>query len=193
MLEVLVALVLLVILCTALYGSYFAVVQGRDVANRQMERQRELRGTMDQVRRELTGTLYNRENPRLHFVVEDRDYFGKPASTLDFTYIAPPLSISLPASDQVRAAYRAGEQEGKILLTREAKDIYAAADPIPYPQMRDLEGFLVECSTDGSTWVRTWNTALNTRLPKYIRVTLMIKEGEKTVGFSTVAIPRIGY
>jgi general secretion pathway protein J len=60
--------------------------------------------------------------------------------------------------------------------------------------MTDLEGFLVECSTDGTQWVRTWNTDqnINGRLPKYIKVTLMVKEGDKTVGFSTIAIPRMG-
>ena len=43
-------------------------------------------------------------------------------------------------------------------------------------------------------WVRTWDTAptANGRLPKYVRVTLSVKEGEKTVNFSTIARPRIG-
>jgi general secretion pathway protein J len=192
LLEVLVALVLLVILGAALYGSYFSVLRGREAANRSMGRHRELRVTLDQLRRELSAALYNRNNPRLHFVVEDRDFFGKPASTLDFTYIAPPVSSSLPVSDQVRAIYKPEEKEHELLLTRQAQDLYATLDPLPYPQMNDLEGFLVECSVDGSKWVRTWDTALNARLPKYIKVTLMMKEGEKTVDFFTVAIPRIG-
>lgn len=192
LLELLVALVLLVILGAALYGSYFSVIRGREAANREMEHRRELRVTLDQLRRELSSALFSRENPRLHFVVEDRDYFGKPASALDFTCIAPPLSSSLPTSDQVRATYKTEENENKLLLTRGIKDLYATLDPLPYPQMNDLEGFLVECSADGTKWVKTWDTALNARLPRYIKVTLMVKEGEKTVGFSTIAIPRIG-
>jgi general secretion pathway protein J len=58
--------------------------------------------------------------------------------------------------------------------------------------MDELEGFLVECSADGKSWVKTWNTKLNGSIPKYIKVTLTIKEGEKTVGFSTIAVPRMG-
>ena len=194
LLEVLVALALLVILSAALYGTYFSLMRGREVAVAGMESRRELRSTLDQFRRELTATFFNTTNKKLHFVVEDRDYFGKPASTLDFTYIAPPLGSKQPASDQVQAIYTAGEDDKKILLERQAKDLYATIDPLPYPQMKDLEGFLVECSTDGKKWVRTWDTApnVNGRLPKYIKVTLMVKEGDETVGFSTVAIPRMG-
>jgi general secretion pathway protein J len=58
--------------------------------------------------------------------------------------------------------------------------------------MKDLEGFLVECSTDGAKWVKTWDAAkLNNGLPKYVRITLMLKAGEKTVNFSTIAVMRM--
>jgi len=30
------------------------------------------------------------------------------------------------------------------------------------------------------------------RIPRYVKVTLMLKEGEKTVNFSTIAVTRIG-
>ena len=188
------ALALLVILSGALYGTYFSLMRGREVAVAGMEARRELRSTLDQLHRELTAVFFNTTNTKLHFVVEDRDYFGKPASTLDFTYIAPPLSSNQPVSDQVQTIYRAEEKDKKLQLQRQAKDLYVTIDPLPYLQMLDLEGFLVECSKDGNTWVRTWNTdpGVNGSLPKYVRVTLMVKEGDKTVGFSTVAIPRMG-
>ncbi len=191
LLEVLVALALLVILSGALYGTYFSLMRGRESAVAKMEARREISTTLDQLRRELSAALFIKTNSRLHFVVEDRDFFGKPASTLDFTWLAPPLGGSLPASDQVRAVYKVLEKEKKLLLTRQANDIYLTVEPLPYPQMKELEGFLVECY-DGAKWVRTWDTALNfSGLPKAVRVTLMVKEGEKTVGFSAVATPRV--
>jgi len=78
------------------------------------------------------------------------------------------------------------EKEQKILLTRQARDLYVTVDPVPYPQMEELEGFLVECSSDGSKWVKSWDTKLNTVLPKYVRITIRQKEGEKTVDFSAI-------
>jgi general secretion pathway protein J len=189
---VLVAMALLVILSAAIYGTYFSLMRGRETAVATMEARRELSTTLDRLRRELSSAYYNTKNPRLHFVVEDRDYFGKPASTLDFTFIAPPGSSQQPGSDQVQAAYKGAEKDKKLILTRQSKDIYFTADPVPYPQMENLEGFLVECSTDGTKWVRTYDAKLNAnRLPTYVRVTLMVREGGKTVGFSTVVKPRI--
>jgi general secretion pathway protein J len=194
LLEILVALSLLVILSGALYGTYFSLMRGRETAAAKMDERRELSETLDLLHREISAAFYNVSNDRLHFIVEDRDYFGKPASSLDFTAIAPPRGDSVPASDQVQLVYKTVEKDKKLLLARQEKDLYATTDPPQYPQMKELEGFLVECSTDGSTWVRTWDaTKLNgNRIPRYVKVTLMLKEGEKTVNFSTIAVTRIG-
>jgi general secretion pathway protein J len=191
LLEVLVALVLLVILSAALYGTYFSLIRGRDLAVEKMDERRELSATLDLLHRELTAALYNSQNKKLHFVVEDRDYFGKPASTLEFTAIVSPRSDSIPASDQVDVVYTPREKDKKLILMRQEKDLYVTSAPFPYPQMMDLDGFLVECY-DGGKWVRTWDTALNYRLPSYIRVTIGVRDGEKTLNFSTIARPRIG-
>lgn len=196
LLEVLVALVLLVILSSALYGTYFSLMRGRETAVENMEKRRELAATLDQLRRELAAAFYTQQSSpqslQLHFVVEDRDYFGKPASTLDFSTLAPPRSGSLPESDQVQIIYKPVEKDKKLQLTRQARDRYVSADPRPYLQMGELEGFLVECSTDGTKWVRSWNApALNSGLPLYVRVTLRLKEGEKTGDYSTIALIRM--
>jgi general secretion pathway protein J len=202
LLEVLVALVLLVILSGALYGTYFSLMRGRETAVEKMEKRRELAVTLDQLRRELSAAYFppgsglhaikDQQGTQLHFVVEDRDYFGKPASTLDFSTIAPPRSGSLPESDQVQIIYKPVEKDKKLQLTRQARDRYVSADPRPYLQMGELEGFLVECSTDGTKWVRSWNApALNSGLPLYVRVTLRLKEGEKTGDYSTTALIRM--
>ena len=191
LLELLVALALLVILSGALYGTYFSLMRGRDRAVVKMEERRELSVTLDQLRREISAAFYNTNNKRLHFVVEDRDYFGKPSSTLDFTALAPPRSDQQTMSDQVQLVYKGVEKDKKLVLARQEKDLYVTVDPLPYPQMEELEGFLVECY-DGGKWVRTWDTALNSgRLPMCVKITISLKEGEKTVDYSTVAFLRM--
>ncbi|HEX5773368.1 MAG TPA: type II secretion system protein GspJ [Geomobilimonas sp.] len=197
LLELLVALSLLVILSTALYGTFFAVTRGRDAATGGMETRRELRTTLDQIRRELTGAFIRGpatpgEKPLATFVVEDRDSFGRPASNLTFTTFAPPRSDNLPTSDQVTVRYGVEEKEKRLELTREARDRYLTGPPLPYPQMEEVEGFLVECY-DGAKWIRNWNTTpgLNAGLPKAIRVTIQLKEGDNTTEFSTIATPQV--
>ena len=190
LLELLIALALFAILSTALYGTYFSLMRGRESATTGMESRRELRITLDMLRRELSSAYYNRTNKRLHFVVEDRDIFGKPASTLDFTAISAPCGGSLPTSDLVTLRYQPVEKEKKIVLGRVVKDLFVTQEPARYPQMDEVEGFLVECF-DGGKWVKSWDTAVNIGLPKSVRVTVRVREGEKTVDFFTFATPRV--
>lgn len=190
LLELLIALALLSILSSAIYGTYFSLMRGRESATAGMESRRELRVTLDTLRRELNSILYNRTDKRLHFVVEDRDVFGKPASALDFTTITPPSLNSQPTSDMATLRYQLVEKEKKLLLGRQIKDIFMAEETPRYPQMEELEGFLVECY-DGGKWVKSWDTSINMGLPKSIRVTIRVREGEKTVDFFTFATPRV--
>jgi general secretion pathway protein J len=190
LLEVLVALFLLVILTGALYGTYFAITKSRDRAEAGMESLRDARATLDLVRREIGSAFYNRNNRRLHFVVEDRDIFGKPSSILDFTTLTRPLSGSVPTSDVIAVGYRPGEKDGRLLLARDERDTHVDVKPAPYPLIEELQGFLVECY-DGNTWVKSWDTALNNGLPRAVRITLTIRVGEKSSNFSIIAVPRM--
>jgi general secretion pathway protein J len=190
LLEVLVALLLMVILAGALYGTYFAVVKSRDMATAGLEPLRDVRATLDLLRREIDSAFYNKNNKQLHFVVEDRDTFGMPSSTLDFTAIATPLAGSAPSSDLIEVRYKPVEKDGKLLLTREETDAYLEVKPSPYPQIEEIQGFLVECH-DGNTWVKSWDTRLNNGLPQAVRITLTIREGDRTSSFSIIAAPRM--
>ena len=189
LLEVLIALALLALVAGTLYATYFSINAGREQADASMERSRELSTTLDQLRRELSAAYYNQTNKRLRFVVEDRDSFGKPASILAFTALAPPREDQ-PVSDQIAVRYEPLERDKHLVLARQSRDIYLTGEPPRYPQMDELESFLVECY-NGGKWVRSWDTAINMGLPSRVRVTIGVKEGGRSVEFSTIAIPRI--
>lgn len=203
LIELLIALALLVILAGALYGTYFSVVGAREKGGLRMEERRELSTTLGRLHDELSSAFFKMAastpgatatttTQRFHFVVEDRDSFGKPASLLQFTALTPPRIDPSPASDLMVARYSVQEKEDDQALTlvREARDLYLDTSfaSAPYPIMDRLEGFLVEC-WDGGKWVRTWDTALNNRMPQKVRITLTVKGGET---FSTIATPRKG-
>jgi len=190
LLELLVALALLVIIAAAVYGSYFTVIRGRDSATAGMESLRETAATLAQLRREISSALYRREDKRLFFVVEDRDQFGKPASNLTFTTLGMTRSGDSPSSDLREVSYRPREKEGRLLLARSEKELFFKIEPQQYPQMEELEGFLVECDDNGK-WVRSWDTTLNGKLPDAVRITLTVKEGEKTLSYRAFIRPRL--
>ncbi len=192
LLELLIALMLLSLLATALYTSYFTVARARERAEEGMEERRELGATLDLIRREVASALYNRGDSRLRFVVEDRDWFGKPASNLELTLLAAPRQRQEIRESGIRAVrYEMVEKNGRPLLTRREQDLfYDWQSARPYPQMERISAFLVECH-DGTNWVRSWDTALNGSLPRLVRVTVRFEEGGKEVEFAMLSAPRV--
>lgn len=191
LLEVLIAVVLLGILTAALYGSYFGVIQARDRASSGMESRRELGATLDLIRREVSSALPVRaDDKRLRFVVEDRDNFGAPSSTLEMTTLAPP-GQSRSESGIVAVTYRMVEKDKKRTLTRLERDLFSEdGTTSPYPQMEQISSFLVECY-DGSKWVKSWDSAINGTLPRSVRVTVQVEEEGKQVEFTMLSVPRV--
>ncbi len=191
LLEVLIAVVLLGILSAALYGSYFGVMRARDRASSGMESRRELGATLDLIRREVSSALFDRTDKRLRFVVEDRDNFGVPSSTLELTTQALPAGMSRAESGIVIITYRMVEKDKKRILTRQERDLFSEERTTPaYPQMEQINSFLVECSSDGSKWVKTWDTT-NQGLPRLVRVTVQVEEEGKPVEFSVLSVPQV--
>lgn len=192
LLEVLIAVVLLGILTAALYGSYFGVIQARDRASSGMESRRELGATLDLIRREVSSALPVRAaDKRLRLVVEDRDNFGTPSSTLELTTLAPPAGQSRSESGIVAVTYRMVEKDKKSTLTRQERDLSSEEGTTSaYPQMEQISSFLVECY-DGSKWVKSWDTAINNTLPKRVRVTVQVEEEGKQVEFTMLSVPRV--
>lgn len=189
LIELLVALALLVILTGALYGTYFSVMAGREKGGARIEERRELSTTLGKLHSELASTFYQNRNGRLLFVVEDRDSFGKPASVLAFTAVAPPRIDPAPASGLALVRYFVLEKEGVLTLVRESREPYldTSVKSLPYPVMEVIEGFLVECYVGGK-WVKSYDTANYRRLPDHVRVTLTMKGGGV---FATIASPRM--
>jgi len=192
LIEILIAVVLLGILSAALYGSYFTVLSARERASEGMEARRELGSTLDLIRREFAASIYNRGDKRLRFIVEDRDNFGKPASSLELTTLIPSSGQGRKESGVSSVRYRLVEKDKNFILTRREQDIFfESGDAKAYPQMERISDFLVECY-DGSKWVRSWDTALNNALPKMLRVTVHVIEDGRPVEFYILANSRVG-
>lgn len=193
LLEVLIAVALLALLSGALYGTYFSVVRGSEAVRERTEPLRDAAMALDLLRRELSAACYVKNNDRQHFIVEDRDLFGKPASILDFTAFTVPRSGSVPSSDALVVRYRPVRDAGeRLILSRESRDLYLETKTRPYPFTGEIEGFLVECY-NGSNWVRSWDTRLNGTLPKAVRVTLQLEGDQegKPAGFTAIVVPRM--
>ena len=87
--------------------------------------------------------------------------------------------------------YRIVEKDKKRILTRQERDLFSEDSTVhAYPQMEQISSFLVECSSDGSKWVKTWEST-NQGLPRLVRVTVQVEEEGKPVEFSVLSAPRV--
>ncbi|MBK5273891.1 MAG: prepilin-type N-terminal cleavage/methylation domain-containing protein [Desulfuromonadales bacterium] len=193
LLEILIAVVLLGILSAALYGSYFTVLRARETVFEGMEARRELGSTLDRIRREFAAApsinVNNRDDKRLRFIVEDRDNFGKPASTLELTTLVSAAGAGRKESGVSAVRYRLVEKDKRYILMKREQDVFfESPDAKEYPQMERISSFLVECY-DGSKWVKSWDTAqaLNGALPKMLRITVQVEENGKPAEFSVLS------
>jgi general secretion pathway protein J len=152
-----------------------------------MEARRELGSTLDLIRREFAAAKFEPTDKRLRFIVEDRDNFGKPASSLEMTTLTPSSGQGRKESGISAVRYRLEEKDKRLILTRREQDIFfESPDAKGYPQMERISDFLVECY-DGSKWVKSWDTALNNALPKMLRVTVHVDEAGKPLEFYILA------
>lgn len=191
LLEVLIAVALLGILATALYSSYFGLITARDKTVSGMESRRELGATLDLIRREVASAVYSRSDKKLRFIVEDRDNFGLPASSLELTTLTPPFQDNRGESGVINTVYRLAEKPPKRMLTRQEKDSFSQEKTVAaYPQMEHIHSFLIECY-DGSKWVKSWDTSINGMLPKTVRVTIQVLEDGKPIAFSSTSSPMV--
>lgn len=194
LLELLVALAIGSLIIVAAYTVFFSIHRAQEIATTDMEQRHALRATMDLLRRELSSVLFHPRDENLRFLVEDRDFFSRPASNLSFTTIAPPAEGAV--SDQLTLLYQVMEKEEKeeqLQLVRIAKDFFLDEEQYTltgYPIMENLEGFLVECY-DGSQWQKSWDTLLTPVLPRAIRVTISIKDRDQVVSYSITATPKV--
>jgi len=201
LLELLVAFAIATLIIIAAYGAFFSLNNAQQVAGNDMMQRRSQRALLDLMRRELSSILYRAGDKKLRFLVEDRDIFGKPASGLSFTCIAPPLYGI--ASDQSMLRYQVLESRERLVLTRSSRDYFhdenvpvmeeqngVMVDRSSYPVLEELDGFLVECF-DGSKWLRNWDTALTPALPKAIRITFTIYDKGRAVSHKITAIPKV--
>lgn len=191
LLEILIAIVLLGILTSALYGSYFTVIKARDSASSGMESRRELGATLDLIRREVASAMFSRSDKRLKFVVEDRDNFGDQSSTLELTTLTPSSIQNRSESGIVTVKYVMVKKGKKRILTRQERDLVSEDTTVaPYPQMEQITAFLIECY-DGSKWIKSWDTSINGALPKGVRITVRLDEEGKPLEFSILSAPRV--
>lgn len=182
LLEVMMAASLTAIILAALYGSFFVTQRSVTATQSTLIALHEARVALDIMRREIEASFT--QDDKEEFMVKDRDFYGKQASSMSFT------TVSSLILGPARISYRIEESDGHMSLVKTLTGIVGTAKDAPEAIMvEEVSSFTVEASSNGKTWQRSW---MENKPPKALRITLEVPLGEKSISLTIKAMPRVG-
>lgn len=196
LIEILVAIAIIAILLSTVYGIFTAVSSARQRLETEGETYQLARVIFDRLGRELRGAYYATTNRHTEFaggLTED----GRPFLELSTTASTPQggeltgiAAVRYELQDDPQSP--AGDQHTQELMRTEVP-LFEAPDPNakPYRMARGISQLTFRFYQDGK-WQQSWQAQNNGGLPQMVEVTLVMGTGKDAVPFrSTFQLPDI--
>ena len=183
--EVLIAVAILSIVLTALYGTFFMSSRAMEDMDESMTKLQETRKAIDILRRELDSAYYKEGDEKTFLKVLDKDLYGKQATQLEFTgftTVRPGLS---------KISYYMEEKDRKSTLFKKIESSFGKEESEGTDIIEDLEEFTIEAKYQDK-WVKTWDTGIAKKMPDEIKISLSVMIKGRKVTLSDMARPMYG-
>ncbi|MBF0317799.1 MAG: prepilin-type N-terminal cleavage/methylation domain-containing protein [Nitrospirae bacterium] len=186
--EVLVAVSLFSVISLALYNTYFLSERAINGMDDYMWRLQESREFLETMRKEVESSFYATNKDMGRFKIIDRDFGARQTSGIYMTTFAG------SGSGYKKVTYYVEERNKKLSLYKSVQPAGANVTPVKVEVVDNIRDFTVDVFDDGSankTALRTWDTALNARMPTRIRATLTICPRDTPLTLSETFYPKI--
>ncbi|GAB4433549.1 MAG: hypothetical protein OHK0040_04140 [bacterium] len=176
LIEILVALGIAMVVIFSAYTLYFSLSKGTKGIYEKIKGRERAYNFLTLIRKEVESAYYFPELTYTGFKLEENDYYGKPASKLTFTSFLKEGTKIL--------TYSVYDDNGKLSLIKTIQDAMSDERPVKFIFLKDIEGFKVRILDEG--FDKVFDSNKLKKLPKTVKITLILKEGDKEEEYSDI-------
>ncbi|MBI5073629.1 MAG: prepilin-type N-terminal cleavage/methylation domain-containing protein [Nitrospirae bacterium] len=177
LIEILVALALAAVVIGSAYTLLFTVKKGTAGVYEKMREKEQAFNLLSMIRKEVESIYYVRNTDYTGIKIEEKDFYGKPASRLTFTcFFRDGIKVISYAV--------AEDREGRLNLIKTIADVIKGGQPITITVLKDVEGFSAQVLDEG--YDKVYDSTKLKKVPKDVKITLILKGVKGGEAFSQI-------
>jgi uncharacterized protein YxeA len=160
----------------ALYSTFLLAHRALFGVDKSFVKLQESRAFVDTLKREIESALYSKDSSYCIFKMDDRDFYGRQASSLTVTSSSPLIK------GLAKIKYTVEERDGTLIITKSMASAFSqGTENNRMDLLEDIESFALQAKYEDK-WVRTWDSSLSKSVPEEVKIMLTVrmkdKEGE---------------
>ncbi len=176
LLEVLASIAIMAMVLITLYSTFILANRALFNVDQSLVKLQESRAFVDTLKREIESAFYSKDNSYYVFKMDDRDFYGRQASSLTVTSSSPLIK------GLANINYAVEERNGILVITKSmVSALSQSAENNTMDLLEDIESFTLQAKYQNA-WVKTWDSSLSKIAPEEVKIILTIRmknrEGE---------------
>ncbi|MFZ2197069.1 MAG: prepilin-type N-terminal cleavage/methylation domain-containing protein [Thermodesulfovibrionales bacterium] len=177
LLEILVALAIAAIVIGSAYTLLFTVKKGTAGIYEKMREKEKAFNLLGMVRKEVESIYYSRDTDYTGIKIEEKDFYGKPASRLTFTcFFRDGLKVISYFVEE--------DEDNRLNIIKTIADVIKGGKPVKITILKDVEGFRAQVLDEG--YDKVYDSTKLKKVPKDVKISLLLKGGEGVEEFSQI-------
>ena len=177
LLEILVALSIAAIVIGSAYTLLFTVKQGTAGVYEKMLEKEKAFNLLSMVRKEVESIYYSRDTDYTGIKIEEKDFYGKPASRLTFTcFFRDGIKVISYAVEE--------DKDNRLNIIKTISDVIRGGKPVKITVLKDVEGFSAQVLDEG--YDKVYDSTKLKKVPKAVKISLLLKGGKGGEEFSQI-------
>jgi len=177
LLEILVALAIAAIVIGSAYTLLFTVKKGTAGIYEKMQEKEKAFNLLSMVRKEVESIYYSRDIDYTGIKIEEKDFYGKPASRLTFTcFFRDGVKVISYAVEE--------DKDNRLNIIKTISDVIKGGKPIKITVLKDVEGFSARVLDEG--YDKVYDSTKLKKVPKDVKISLILKGDKGGEEFSQI-------